>query len=479
MVFEIGIPLVMSVNKESSVIASFLKTSFLSVFLTVGVCNAQTTFTVSLGDKASIPLKIDTSSTCNVEVLLAGKREQMTVEPTSPQLLIAFEGKELGVYDLKWEGKFRPRGLKSVAACEGSGTVKVSVVQSIEQRRSEWVSFFAGLRSESSRQCVKVGLHQKGLLFESIDPQARLESPSSPAAREVFTKCDSFLSARTPWGAQDKENFSCTVGGIATHCRGVYAERMPDGKLRPISFDDALRLHFDGRSWTTGQLETAQGKAAREEQERVAAERRESQIAANKEAEEKARIAKAEADDRERKWKDSPEYKKQQADLERQKAAESKAAEIRAKKEQEAAQLAIKKLQKTIFDRKWSLDNLPCNLNGGAYVIYTNRAPSGEALTLAGKLNQSSQRQDFEFRMIDESTIEHSHVIYADGNPAVIKFVRDPNTVVSKKLSRIRMVSSNRLEYENTISTIDVDAMFNGNIRYQRKSESGYRLLCP
>jgi hypothetical protein len=321
---------------------SVLKKLFFAAFFVVSVCYAQTSITVNLGEKASIPIKIDTTSTCNVEVTLAGKREQITVEPTSPQLLIPFEGTELGVFDLKWEGKFRARGLKSVAACDGGGMVKVSVVPNTEQRRAEWVKFFANLPSDSSRECVKVGLQQKALVFESIDPQARLESPSSPAARDVFAKCDSFLSARTPWGAQDKENFSCTVGGITTRCRGVYAERMPDGKLRAISYEDALRFHFEGRSWTAGQIETVQAKENREQQSRVAQERREAEIAANREAQEKARIAKIEADERERKFKESPEYKRQQAELERQKAAEAKAAEERARKEKEAAELAAK-----------------------------------------------------------------------------------------------------------------------------------------
>jgi hypothetical protein len=319
----------------------FLTPLFVSALFALAICYAQTSITVNLGETASIPIKIDTTSTCNVEVTLAGKREQMTVEPTNPQLLIPFEGTELGVFDLKWEGKFRARGLKSVAACNGGGMVKVSVIPNAEQRRAEWVKFFANLPSDSSRQCVKVGLSQKGLIFESIDPQARVESPSSSAARDVFAKCDSFFSARTQWGSQDKEDFPCTPrGGVRTRCRGVYAEQMPDGRLRTISFEEAVKFHFEGRSWTTGVIETVQARIEREEQSRVAQERREAEIAANKEAQEKARIAKIEADERERKFRESPEYKRQQAELERQKAAEAKAAEERARKEKQAAEVA-------------------------------------------------------------------------------------------------------------------------------------------
>lgn len=324
-----------------------LMTLFGFFFLPFGVCFAQSTVTVTFGEKASIPIKIDTGSTCNVEVTLAGKREQITVEPTNPQILIAFEGNELGVFDLKWEGKFRPRGLKSVAACDGGGTIKVSVQPNTEKRKAEWAKFFSGLSSETARLCVKVGLQQKGLVFESIDPQARLESVSSTASREVFSKCDSFLSARTEWGSQDRENFTCTLnGGVRTRCRGVYAERMPDGRLRTISFEDALKFHFEGRSWTTGISETQEAKAEREEQSRASADRREAEIAANKEAQEKVRMAKIEADERERKFKESPEYKKQQAELERQRAAEARAADERSRKEKEAAEIAAKQFER-------------------------------------------------------------------------------------------------------------------------------------
>ena len=449
-------------------------------FLSVGVSIAQTSVTVNLGEKSSIPIQINTSSACNVEITMAGKREQRTAESASAPLTVEVEPTEIGTFDIKWEGKFRARGLKSVAACEGSGIVKVTVVQNTEQRRAEWVKFFASLVSDNSRQCVKVGLRQSGIIYDSIDPQAKLESTSSPAAREVFSKCDSFLSARTIWGTQDKENFTCTLSnGMTSRCKGSYAEKMADGRVRPVSFDDALKLHFEGKSWTTEQVELAQAKMDREEQTRIAAERRDAQNAAMKEAEEKARMAKIEADERERKWKESPEYKKQQAELMRQKAAEEKVAAERARKEEAAVQTAIKQFQRTFFDKKWSLDDLPCNTNGGTFVIYTNRPPSGETLTLAGKLSQSSQRQEFEFRMISESEIEHSHIIFAEGNAAVMRFVKDPNTVVAKKVSRIRFVSRTRLEYENSISQIDVDAMFRGNIRYQSTTESGHRLLCP
>ena len=114
-------------------------------FLSVGVSIAQTSVTVNLGEKSSIPIQINTSSACNVEITMAGKREQRTAESASAPLTVEVEPTELGTFDIKWEGKFRARGLKSVAACEGSGIVKVTVVQNTEQRRAEWVKFFASL----------------------------------------------------------------------------------------------------------------------------------------------------------------------------------------------------------------------------------------------------------------------------------------------------------------------------------------------
>ncbi len=286
---------------------------------------AQTTLSVPIGEKLLIPIKVETASPCNLEIAIAGKIEQRVIEPSGANFSIEFETTEIGNHEIKWEGRFRSRGLKSVPACSSSGLVKITATANTEKRKDEWSKLFGSLSVDQS-ECVKVGLRQRGILFESIDPLAKLESPSSATSRDVFSKCDSFTARKTIWGTNNKEDFPCTLrGGEKSRCRGVYAEKMPDGKLRSISLDDALKLHIDGRPWTTGQIELQSGKTEREQQARVEQERRE-----------KEDLAKKEAEDRERKWKESPEYKRQQAEMEKRRLAEERqATALKAKEEQE------------------------------------------------------------------------------------------------------------------------------------------------
>ena len=287
---------------------------------------AQTTLSVPIGEKLLIPIKVETASPCNLELAIAGKIEQRVIEPSGANFSIEFETTEIGNHEIKWEGKFRSRGLKSVPACSSSGLVKITATANTEKRKDEWSKLFSSLSVDQSA-CVKVGLRQRGILFESIDPLAKLESPSSATSRDVFSKCDSFTARKTIWGTNNKEDFPCTLrGGEKSRCRGVYAETMPDGKLRSISLDDALKLHIDARPWTTGQIELQSGKTEREQQARVEQERRE-----------KEELAKKEAEDREKKWKESPEYKRQQAEMEKKRLAEERAAAEKAKKEREEA----------------------------------------------------------------------------------------------------------------------------------------------
>jgi hypothetical protein len=332
-----------------------MKQKLIAAVLSFGVfsaAHAQTQIAVAVGEKKPIPIKIKTETACNVEITIAGKKEQRTVEPPNFDLILEFQGAELGATEIRWEGKFRSRGLKSVPACEGNGLIRVTTTPNTEQLKTEWTRLFANLRPDQL-DCVKTGLQYKAVKFDSIDPQAILDAPTSTQAAEVFAKCDSFLNTKAIWGAGDPKGFECTVaGGEKSVCTGVFAQKTDDNKLRPIDKEMAIRLHMDGRAWTTAQLETPQGRAERERRvEEQAAIRRESEErarVAKAEADERARVAQLEADERDRKLKASPEYKKQQAELEKKRIAEEKKQQVENERlrieqvKQEAAQKEAK-----------------------------------------------------------------------------------------------------------------------------------------
>ena len=310
---------------------------------------AQEVATAVAGQKANIPIRIKAEMACSIEVTIGSRKEMRVAEPPNYEATVEFQSDDPGVSEIRWEGKFRARGLRSTPACPGSGVVRVTTVPNTEQRKAEWARVFAPLRPEQ-RTCLQVGLTHRGVKFESTDPLASLDAPTTPGAREVFAKCDSFFMVPRVWGVNDPSDYPCALpGGLKSRCSANYAERLPDGRLAPISLEKAVVAHLDGKSWTTDQRESdavreARDRAAREEQSRREAEqaRRDAELAAKRQAEERERQARAEAEERDRRLKESPEYRRQQAELERRRVAEMLAAEEKTRREKEQLEQAAR-----------------------------------------------------------------------------------------------------------------------------------------
>jgi hypothetical protein len=378
---------------------------FLSAIALSCSLQAQDVFTAIAGQKTNIPIKIKADMSCSIEITLGARKEQRVAEAPSYEVPFEFQSQDPGVTEIRWEGKFRSRGIRSTPACPGSGVVRVTTVPNTEQRKAEWARVFAPLRPEQ-RTCLQVGLTHRGVKFESTDPQANLDGPTAPTAREVFAKCDSFFMVPRVWGVNDPTDYPCALpGGLKSRCSASYAERLPDGRLAPISLEAAIVAHLDGKSWTTDQRESdaardARERLAREEQSRrdaeqarreaedrdrrqqaerrraaeqaaaeerariekeqaeqaarqrrQEAERREAELAAKRLAEERERQARVEAEERDRRLKESPEYRRQQAELERRRVAELLAAEDKTRREKDQIEQAAR-LQRQEAERR-------------------------------------------------------------------------------------------------------------------------------
>ncbi len=400
---------------------------FLSAIALCCSLQAQDAFTAIAGQKTNIPIKIKADMSCSIEITLGARKEQRVAEAPGFEVPFEFQSQDPGVTEIRWEGKFRSRGIRSTPACPGSGVLRVTTVPNTEQRKAEWARVFAPLRPEQ-RTCLQVGLTHRGVRFESTDPQANLDGPTAPAAREVFAKCDSFFMVPRVWGVNDPTDYPCALpGGLKSRCSASYAERLPDGRLAPISLEAAIVAHLDGKSWTTDQRESdaardARERLAREEQSRrdaeqarreaedrdrrqqaerrraaeqaaaeerariekeqaeqaarqrrQEAERREAELAAKRlaeererqarveaearerqarvEAEARERQARVEAEERDRRLKESPEYRRQQAELERRRVAELLAAEDKSRREKDQIEQAAR-LQRQEAERR-------------------------------------------------------------------------------------------------------------------------------
>jgi hypothetical protein len=305
-------------------LVSILILIFLAV---VDDARADSALTVEFGQKIAIPLKVKAESTCSIEISIRGKKDQRTIEPQGPEQTVDFEGQELGESEIRWEGKFRMRGLKSISACSSSGVIKVVTVPNSEQLKAEWARFFSSL-SVDEQSCVRFGLRYKQVLFEETEARIKIESPTSPASSQVVSKCKAFLVTKTLWGESNKEDFPCTRDGEKSRCTGVYAARRADGTLFAISREEALKNQLDGLVWTTAGVETQDAK-----------QRRDMLAAEKKEAEELVRIAKAEAAEQERIAKAKAAELERIARAERDRLAkieqEAKEKEIQARRERE------------------------------------------------------------------------------------------------------------------------------------------------
>lgn len=307
---------------------NYLKKIFgISLLAMSGVVCAQNENAI-LGQSSQISFNIPNVTNqdkCHIEVTLPNQQKTgIIVDGPQFNAVVNFTPDEIGNKTIKWEGKRRNRGLNSVNSCPGSGEIKVSVNGNTEYITQQWNQYFTKV-TEVVSDCVKVGMDISQLKYQSIaDPNALLTGPDDQKLKPIYEKCEAFARQNQP-----RKAVPCTLASqnnLKTTCDGMYAEKQPDGRLKTISRTEAVKLQFEGKPWTIGVVENLDTRSARLKQEEEDKTRQAANIAAQKEAEE-----------RERKFKESPEYKKQQAELERKRIADEKEAAIIAKKEQEEA----------------------------------------------------------------------------------------------------------------------------------------------
>ena len=305
------------------------------VFAFAANINAQTQ-TAIIGESSQLKFNISNvtnTNKCHIEVTLPNQ-QKVGVEVDGPQFLasVEFTPQQIGNNVIQWEGKNKLRGLKSVFACPGSGIIQVQVNGNTEQIAQKWNQYFSAV-NEEIRDCVKVGMDLSQLKYQVLaDPTVTLTSPQDPKLKPIYEKCEIFAKQNQP-----RKGAPCTLpsqNNLKTICDGVYAERQPDGRLKTISRTAAIQLQFEGKPWTVGVLENLDVRAARLKQEEDDKSKQAAEIAAKKDAEEKERL-----------FKLTPEYKKQQAALEIKRVTDEKEA---ARKQAESERVRIAEQRQAI-----------------------------------------------------------------------------------------------------------------------------------
>ena len=87
---------------------------------------------VEKGKSVAIEIPVDSDTACNIEVTRGGEKTNVSVDPKSKKGVYEFAGRELGEETIRWEGKMKFRGLKTLGPCRGDGAIKVVTTESAE-----------------------------------------------------------------------------------------------------------------------------------------------------------------------------------------------------------------------------------------------------------------------------------------------------------------------------------------------------------
>ncbi|WP_445780419.1 hypothetical protein [Shewanella sp.] len=101
-----------------------------SIGLAIGVCQqALAQETVEKGKSVVIEIPVDSDTACNIEVTRGGEKTNVSVDPKSKKGVYEFAGRELGEETIRWEGKMKFRGLKTLGPCRGDGSITVTTIE--------------------------------------------------------------------------------------------------------------------------------------------------------------------------------------------------------------------------------------------------------------------------------------------------------------------------------------------------------------
>jgi hypothetical protein len=161
------------------------------------------------------------------------------------------------------------------------------------------------------------------------------------------------------------------------------------------------------------------------------------------------------------------------------------ALDVRKQREQVANEAKIQKklsdqkILNALFTGKWSIDDLPCNLNGGTYRRFGESFPRGEQLFMNGKITDTNQRVFKRFTVNDDGTITNYYEIYAHGNNLMEKLMGSQNAIVSATSVRYR-IEGNKLYSESVDKSVDLDSLLKRQgTKYKTRTNKSVSSRCP
>ena len=124
--------------------------------------------------------------------------------------------------------------------------------------------------------------------------------------------------------------------------------------------------------------------------------------------------------------------------------------------------------------KRWSIGELPCSTNGGAYDTFTR--DRGVVFTAGGKEQVGQARSRFEYQDQGPDRFAYSQQYLA--NDMVARQLGDSNAVTALIETVYSRVSPNKISFTKQITQLNFDALMKGVKKYDRTTESGSKTLC-
>lgn len=129
-----------------------------------------------------------------------------------------------------------------------------------------------------------------------------------------------------------------------------------------------------------------------------------------------------------------------------------------------------------VLDKKWSLANVGCLYDGGAYQVFSMRLPSGYAMYTRGEPSIAETRQEYSFQRIGQRSFSLTQRFWANG--FIKQQARRGEFVSSEIRTEVSLDSTQKITYRRTSKTIDLMKLLDGTLSFKTNTESGFGYLC-
>jgi hypothetical protein len=123
-----------------------------------------------------------------------------------------------------------------------------------------------------------------------------------------------------------------------------------------------------------------------------------------------------------------------------------------------------------VLEKKWSMENVPCSLNGGAFFEF--RRDIGEEFTAGGKSTLTKDAAPRKFEYIDKGSKSFTYKEISYANDTVTRFLGEPNAITAEREMEVTLVEPQIIKVNSKITKINFDKKNKLIIKYNEKNKT-------